>query len=158
MTLIKCNECGKEISDKSKTCIHCGCPIKNKKQTCNKKYFKYIFVGIAIIILILIIFSTIFKQDYIEQENASFVGVYEYSPTNYYKDMKVLELYSTNECFYRDEYVKYIDCTYNVMNDKVIIKYRLNESDNYSTQEFKKWTNNSLKSKLTQLIYEKEVD
>ena len=27
MALIKCPECGKEISDKSKTCINCGYPI-----------------------------------------------------------------------------------------------------------------------------------
>ena len=27
MTLIKCNECRKEISDKVTTCIHCGNPI-----------------------------------------------------------------------------------------------------------------------------------
>lgn len=27
MALIKCKECGKEISDKATTCIHCGCPV-----------------------------------------------------------------------------------------------------------------------------------
>ena len=27
MALIKCIECGKEISDKATTCPHCGCPI-----------------------------------------------------------------------------------------------------------------------------------
>ena len=27
MALIKCPECGKEISDKASACIHCGCPI-----------------------------------------------------------------------------------------------------------------------------------
>ena len=27
MALIKCEECGKEISNKAKACIHCGCPI-----------------------------------------------------------------------------------------------------------------------------------
>lgn len=27
MALIKCIECGKEISDKAERCIHCGCPI-----------------------------------------------------------------------------------------------------------------------------------
>lgn len=27
MAMINCPECGKEISDKAKTCIHCGCPI-----------------------------------------------------------------------------------------------------------------------------------
>lgn len=28
MALIKCPECGKEISDKAPTCINCGCPIE----------------------------------------------------------------------------------------------------------------------------------
>ncbi len=32
MALIKCPECGKELSDKANTCIHCGCPIEQKKQ------------------------------------------------------------------------------------------------------------------------------
>lgn len=31
MALIKCKECGKEISDKTKTCIHCGCPVNEVK-------------------------------------------------------------------------------------------------------------------------------
>lgn len=51
MALIKCSECGKEISDKATNCIHCGCPInvienketkklekeKKKNQNDNKK-------------------------------------------------------------------------------------------------------------------------
>lgn len=28
--LIKCPECGKEVSDKADVCIHCGCPIKRE--------------------------------------------------------------------------------------------------------------------------------
>ncbi len=31
MALIKCSECGREISDKSAACIHCGCPISVSK-------------------------------------------------------------------------------------------------------------------------------
>ena len=31
MALIKCEDCGKEISDKSDKCIHCGCPVGQKK-------------------------------------------------------------------------------------------------------------------------------
>lgn len=27
MALIKCDECGKEISDRAKKCIHCGCMV-----------------------------------------------------------------------------------------------------------------------------------
>lgn len=35
MALINCPECGKEVSDKSKQCIHCGYPINNIE---SKKY------------------------------------------------------------------------------------------------------------------------
>jgi DNA-directed RNA polymerase subunit RPC12/RpoP len=28
MALIKCSECGKEISDKAQSCPNCGCPVK----------------------------------------------------------------------------------------------------------------------------------
>ena len=31
MALIKCSECGREISDKAAACIHCGCPISESK-------------------------------------------------------------------------------------------------------------------------------
>lgn len=30
MALIKCPECGKEVSDASETCVHCGYPLKKK--------------------------------------------------------------------------------------------------------------------------------
>ena len=30
MALLKCPECGKEVSDKALTCIHCGCPLVEK--------------------------------------------------------------------------------------------------------------------------------
>lgn len=34
MALIKCPECDKEISDKSKICVHCGYPIANTNKIC----------------------------------------------------------------------------------------------------------------------------
>lgn len=33
MALIKCPECGKEISDKAKVCINCGCPLEEVSTT-----------------------------------------------------------------------------------------------------------------------------
>lgn len=33
MALIKCSECGKEISDKASACPHCGCPMGEIKVT-----------------------------------------------------------------------------------------------------------------------------
>lgn len=41
MSLIKCLECGKEISDKAPACIHCGCPIHNDKNNNTTKIFVY---------------------------------------------------------------------------------------------------------------------
>lgn len=43
--LIKCPECGKEISDKSERCIHCGYPLKSN-HTCiiNGKEYDLSFV------------------------------------------------------------------------------------------------------------------
>ena len=32
MALIKCPECGKEISDKANACIHCGYPLNEQKE------------------------------------------------------------------------------------------------------------------------------
>ena len=29
MALIKCPDCGKDVSDKAKACIHCGCPLED---------------------------------------------------------------------------------------------------------------------------------
>ena len=45
MALIKCPECGKEISDKSNACIHCGCPIMSATQENSNEIENYI--GIA---------------------------------------------------------------------------------------------------------------
>ena len=33
MALIKCSECGKEISDKAESCPHCGNPISKKEES-----------------------------------------------------------------------------------------------------------------------------
>jgi DNA-directed RNA polymerase subunit RPC12/RpoP len=32
MAMIKCSECGKDISDKAQTCPNCGCPISVKNE------------------------------------------------------------------------------------------------------------------------------
>ena len=64
MALIKCTECGKEVSDKAATCPNCGCPVvlgdepeletqsqqKARKKT-NKKAVRIIGVCIAVLLL-----------------------------------------------------------------------------------------------------------
>lgn len=50
MAIIKCPECGHEISDKAPACIHCGFPIPKKqeesKEDSNQKYQKY-YIGLS---------------------------------------------------------------------------------------------------------------
>ena len=41
MALIKCLECGKEISDKALLCVHCRCPIKIENDKYNIKLLNY---------------------------------------------------------------------------------------------------------------------
>ena len=36
MAMIKCPECGKEISDTAKTCTHCGVKLRRKKNVLTK--------------------------------------------------------------------------------------------------------------------------
>lgn len=66
MALIKCNECGKEISDKAKTCPNCSYPIKKEKVKENGKKilsqskqtsFKIFKILIMVCIVIFMIFS-----------------------------------------------------------------------------------------------------
>lgn len=49
MALIKCPECGNEVSDKAETCIHCGCPIKVNRSTRGKIIVQAenVFLGIG---------------------------------------------------------------------------------------------------------------
>lgn len=37
MSLIKCPDCGREISSYADKCIYCGCPMTIIKKTINKK-------------------------------------------------------------------------------------------------------------------------
>lgn len=40
MALIKCTECGKDISDKAAACPHCGCPLEEILKTFNSQESK----------------------------------------------------------------------------------------------------------------------
>lgn len=44
MALIRCPECGKEVSDKAAACIHCGYPLSEIFPV-NEQYYKLVFTG-----------------------------------------------------------------------------------------------------------------
>ena len=45
MALIKCPECGAEISDKSNKCVKCGCPLNNTTEITSKPKKKKIILN-----------------------------------------------------------------------------------------------------------------
>ena len=60
MALIKCSECGCEVSDKATACPNCGCPIEKtittKKDEKSKKNKELVIIGILVTLLILFFF------------------------------------------------------------------------------------------------------
>ena len=80
MALIKCNECGKEISDKATKCVHCGKKVISKEQYIRKQEKKdkrkrtkkgikkviLIFISIFGIILCYIILGLLFPKKSID--------------------------------------------------------------------------------------------
>lgn len=57
---MKCVECGKKISYMDKVCPHCGYPNKKLKICVNKKM---LFAVVAVILIIILAFSTHFLQE-----------------------------------------------------------------------------------------------
>ncbi|GEM_PF-5747784 len=52
MALIKCPECGRDITDTNEKCIHCGCPIIKTKG--KKKKIILVIVSLSIVVTIVI--------------------------------------------------------------------------------------------------------
>jgi len=125
MALIKCAECGKEISDKATNCMNCGCPTDKKKNmlkstTKKTNYFKLyinslknknkksiIFTSLAILIIIVFSYNIFFRE----------TTLYRFS--NDYEVYESITLKSFGKCYYyysnfEDEYKDKIDniCSY----------------------------------------------
>lgn len=64
MALIKCKECGKDVSDKAKACPNCGNTILTKKDEENAEGMKILKIIIAVILICsgLVIYSSSIKD------------------------------------------------------------------------------------------------
>ena len=113
MAIIKCPECGKEVSDKAKTCIHCGAPLvkensskvatnnekpidvvkKDEKKPINKKMILMIGAPVLVIVVAIVLFS-IFSN--------SIAGTYKYCSGNNP---------TTEYTFFRDKKYTHMDYT-----------------------------------------------
>ena len=82
MALIKCNNCGKEISDKATTCIHCGekVNIKNNAEKPIKKASKkgILIIG-GILLATILVGVTIFLV--LNHNSKSYIGKWEHNIT-----------------------------------------------------------------------------
>jgi hypothetical protein len=78
MAMIKCPECGSDVSEKALACPKCGCPIDNLKNDMidNKKFNKnYLYIGIFILLLIVITSVFVFKKINRPDSNGYFEGI-----------------------------------------------------------------------------------
>lgn len=116
MALIKCPECGKEISDKAGKCPNCGEKMDKSKKICegnnssekNDKHKLIIVIIILIAIIISLLFILIAKQDS-EKENGSIV-ISENINTREKKEtgeesQKKEKVFAVNKMLYDDEYI-----------------------------------------------------
>lgn len=67
MALIRCPECGKEISDKAPHCVHCGYILSKKKKNVNDIRLNKLFITMGV--LIVAIFAAVLFKSYIENNN-----------------------------------------------------------------------------------------
>ena len=87
MALIKCSECGKEISDKAKMCVNCGAKAKN-----NNKIILSLIIGVAILLVAVLVYFLIFNNNenkMSKESEKNFVGTWELQNTD--------KLYNYNE-------------------------------------------------------------
>ena len=136
MALIKCNECGKEISDKAINCIHCGCPMNNQEKTNDKQKLNiFIIIGIIIFVIILLLILTQKNSSNINNNdnnnNNSIIGTYKYTGASSWADRKILYLYDNNKCMYLVGSAESKECTYYILDSSVEIKYEHSAIDDY---------------------------
>lgn len=74
MTLFKCPECGKEISDKEIKCQHCGFPITRKSKTINKAII-FCCIGVALCTVLAILGTRIYNNYKYGRQEQSFRNV-----------------------------------------------------------------------------------
>ena len=137
MALIKCPECGKEISDKTKKCPECGYPIKklNKKSGTKRKIIISLIIVIGIIFIIsitviIIKLSNGKSTQQVEQQTQTEIVTetplndYEYAAINLVNKQKdrlknpdSLKIYSLNvRQFYKGETTYHFCIDYSAQN------------------------------------------
>lgn len=103
MALIKCPECGQDVSDAADTCIHCGYPLRKAKQenlspqggnTIPKKEQTGLVTAIAMITVLAIVGGIIF---YVRQATSSRALVKKAVEADLGQNIEITDLYYNSE-------------------------------------------------------------
>lgn len=122
MALIKCPECGKEISDTCDTCIHCGYKLHPENNTANKKtsdnhrlviILVCVVIAIGVIIASVLIVNSIRENNRIKQEKQEQVSMQQEEEQREQEEAEAeIEAhklsYEEKVCYYAIEYFKTI--------------------------------------------------
>ena len=156
MALIKCSECGKQISDKAKKCPHCGnvnsaivcpecgeiinekntkiCPncgvqIKKKNDISKKKnIFLIVILIILVILVILVAFFILFSNS--SSTASNIVGNYTYIIGEFSMrddEEASLNIYENGTCFLSVNNRKTNECTYDVSDQEIFLSIEYND-------------------------------
>ena len=116
MAMIKCSECGKQMSDKAKNCPHCGNCVKKSTTLLEIKKIAYKYKLYLIITFIIIVAIIIFFCNF-----ASLEGKYVYNFTSYgYTFPMSISLYKDKTCLYNNGAIDR-KCTYKRIGNQVEI-------------------------------------
>lgn len=136
MALIKCSECGKEISDKARKCPNCGIDfIKEKNKETNKKIKEEIKNKIPLAKKIIIIVVSVIIGYFVLESSIDFIGetiaTMKYWEEYTYTDMNdryyYLSLEGNGECGFHDSAYDYtFGCNYEVIKGEEYSPKELN--------------------------------
>ena len=132
MALIKCSECGAEMSDKAKACPKCGNKTPNKTiQKIKKTFFKYWYILIALLIIICIIVFWQTKNIADSTITGNYVVWYE---SEWGTRKHRITFRSDKTCNYLESTIS-SECTYEKNNNQVIITINDDWSDFSKSQK-----------------------
>lgn len=152
MALIKCSECGKDISDKAKHCVHCGNKILNDEQKLKikvkkenrserKLLAKIIFITISLIIGLPIIYLLI--AYFFPRKNINFIEKYNdylnyalgdnwiVADTHAYRSFKNFWFTETTEWSIDYEMIDYTKDTFSISNYRLADFKDMNQASDY---------------------------
>jgi len=127
MAIVKCYECGRDISTEAKSCPHCGAKNKSRKKS---KYLRWIFAlaVIAAVVAAYEIFEGALNPNICESSlgRKQFVRTFDSSPYAQRQKLRVVDVMSQKEVSH-GERLEDLMCEFNFkINDGRALTYTLN--------------------------------